>query len=88
LLALSSKVYPDGSLDYKGEDKKFGKVVYFTSCPPFSPLELVEKTEIVYHACEWDKNYFSKEMSSELGSFLRTNSGNYSFSFIEGLSDG
>jgi predicted deacetylase len=88
LLALSSKVYPDGSLDYKGEDKKFGKVVYFTACPPFSPLELVENTEIVYHACEWDKNYLSEQMSNDLGKFLRKNIGNYEFSFIDGLANG
>ena len=46
---------------------------------------------LLFWPCAWGLtlgNYFSKEMSSELGSFLRTNSGNYSFSFIEGLSDG
>jgi len=85
LLALSSDVYPDGSLDYKGEDKKFKNTVYYNVCPPFKPLSLFEKTEIVYHACEWDKNYLSKEMTKDLAEFLKNNRANYRFSFISGL---
>tara|TARA_Y100000591_G_C21838003_1_gene703813 strand:- start:1234 stop:1953 length:720 start_codon:yes stop_codon:yes gene_type:complete len=85
VLALSSQTYTDGSLDYKGEDKKFGNVVYYTSCPPSLDLSLVKKTEIVYHACDWDKNYFSESMSKELLDFLIKNKGDYKFSFIEGL---
>ena len=40
-------------------------VVYYNCNPPFDDLELYEKTEIVYHACEWDKNYLSKETGEQ-----------------------
>jgi|GEM_PF-1872670 len=85
ILALSSQKYTDGSLDYGGEDKKFGKVVYYTSAPPGEELKLVEKTEIVYHACEWDKNYFSKSMAKDLIDFLVKHQGDYEFSFMKGM---
>jgi len=71
ILALSPDVYPDGSLDYKGEDKKFKNVVYYNSSPPIKDLELIDKTEIVYHACQWDSNYLNGEKTEELKEFLK-----------------
>ena len=58
---------------YAGEDKNFDKVVYANVMPPVHPLCLFEKTEIVYHACEWDKNYLCEQKTKELGDFLQNN---------------
>ena len=57
---------------YRGAQKNYD-VVYYDCCPPFEPLKLLPKTEIVYHACEWDKNYLNKEMTNELKEFLLDN---------------
>jgi|TARA_R110000751_G_scaffold104375_2_gene199843 hypothetical protein len=68
LLALSPKEYAKKTYCKKDED--FENVVYYNVNPPFDELKLYEKTEIVYHACEWDKNYLSTDLSSELINFL------------------
>lgn len=80
VLALSEKEYAKKT--YAGEDEKFTSVLYYNCNPPFDPLFLSQKTEIVYHACEWDKNYLSKEMSRELSYFLKINRDNIDFCFI------
>ena len=59
-------------------------IVYFNSCPPFKKLEIFPKTEIVYHACEWDKNYLSVEAKNDLVDFLNSST-NYSFCFMEDM---
>ena len=87
LLALSSDEYEDGSLDYKGKDIEFKNVVYFNSCPPEKPLQLFPNTEIVYHACDWDKNFLDHEKTTNLIEFLKENEGEINFSFISGLLD-
>ena len=79
LLALSSQQY---ALDtYKGEDKIFEKVNYYNLNPPFIPLRELEKMNIVYHACEWDKNYLDKNKTNELIQFLEKIE-NKEFSFL------
>jgi len=47
------------------------RVLYCDSAPPFFPLILKENTEIVYHACEWDKNYLDIDKTNILKAFLR-----------------
>ena len=79
ILALSSEKYSDGSLDYKGEDEKFGNVVYYNVCPPFKPLEVHDKIEVVYHACEWDKNYLCVQKTKELSEFIKNNDVKFCF---------
>lgn len=88
ILALSPDKYEDGSLDYGGKDIEFGNVVYFNACPPFKPLSLYPKTEIVYHACEWDKNYLGDQLTQELVGFLRTNKDNIKFCFMDEMING
>ncbi len=83
ILALSPDKYLDGSLDYKGEDKNFGNVVYYNVAPPFKDLQLFDKTEIVYHACEWDRNYLNKEKTDNLTKFLQNNLDEVQFCFME-----
>ena len=81
ILALTSEPY--GGLDYGGKDKEFDHVVYYTACPPFKPLSLEDKIEIVYHACDWDKNYLNESLADELILFLEENSENFKFCFME-----
>jgi len=83
LLALSPKEYAKNT--YMGEEDKVNDVVYYNCNPPFDNLNLYKKTEIVYHACEWDKNYLSVEKTESLNHFLNSNKDNISFSFLEGM---
>ena len=88
ILALSPDNYPDGSLDYGGKDTEFGNVVYYNVCPPFKPLQLYPKTEIVYHACEWDKNYLNDELNENLIKFLHLNKDKIKFCFMDEMING
>jgi predicted deacetylase len=83
-LALSKKDYANQT--YMGEDKAFGNVVYYDCNPPFDELRRFENNEIVYHACEWDKNYLSKELKNELSEWLKIQD-TVQYEFIEGLID-
>ena len=82
-MALSPKEY--AKKIYAGEEDKEHDVVYYNCNPPFDDLILQEKTEIVYHACEWDKNYLSLELNKNLIDFIEKNKSTIEFSFIEGL---
>ena len=70
---------------YAGEEEEFGNVVYCTSNPPFDPLTLCSKAEIVYHACEWDRNYLDKEKTQDLIKFFRSSYDKIDFCFMEDL---
>ena len=76
---------PYGGLDYGGEDKRYKKVVYYTSCPPFEELRLCENMEVVYHACDWDKNYLDEKLASELISFIEKEEDKIDFQFMSGM---
>lgn len=71
---------------YKGAQQN-RRVVYYTCCPPSKPLQLEDKTEIVYHACEWDRNALTDTFTDELINFLLKHEGKYEFCFIEDLLD-
>lgn len=66
---------------YGGKHLNADDVVYVTSYPPHEPLKLVENTEIMYHACDWDKNYLSVDMKNSLVDFLKS-SDDYNFCFM------
>ena len=83
LLALSPKDYALET--YQGEQRKKADVVYYNCNPPFDPLKEFDKNEIVYHACEWDKNYLSEDLTKELIEFLKTGKEELKFSFLEDL---
>jgi len=84
ILALSPKDYAKKT--YGGFENNFKDVVYYNCNPPFDPLVLSEKTEIVYHACEWDKNYLSKQMTDDLALFLKNaKEENIKFCFLKDL---
>ena len=71
VLALSKQKY---ALDiYKNEQNNFPKVNYYNLNPPFIKLEKINEKQlnIVYHACEWDKNYLSDLFTGELITFLK-----------------
>jgi len=82
LLALNNLNQSNVSC-YSGEQDKKDDVVYMTSAPPFHPLDLKPKTEVVYHACEWDKNYLCKSKTEELKIFLEDNIEKINFCFLE-----
>ena len=84
-LALSCDNYADGSLDYQGEDKNFKNVVYYNCSPPYKELKLYKKTEIVYHACEWDNNFLNKELTNNLINLLKSHKENIKFVFMKDL---
>ena len=67
---------------YKSEQKKKNDVVYATCYPPHEKLKLTNKTEIVYHACDWDRNYLSEDLCVSLEEFLNS-SDNYEFCFMK-----
>ena len=85
ILALSKEDYAKKT--YETLDKQ-EYTVYQTCNPPFKPLAITEKTEIVYHACEWDKNYLSKEKTQGLISFLKDHEQNIKFAFMEEMLNG
>jgi len=81
-LALSPKDYAKAT--YQGAENEFPKVVYYNCNPPFEPLAAFSDVEIVYHACEWDKNYLSVELTAQLLEWLKQQK-DFSFEFIESL---
>jgi predicted deacetylase len=69
---------------YQGKDKEY-KSNYSTVFPPFRELEIKESCGIVYHACEWDRNYLSKDMTNDLLDFLNIHKEDIEFVFMEKL---
>jgi predicted deacetylase len=69
---------------YQGKDKQY-KSNYSTVFPPFRDLEIKESCGIVYHACEWDRNYLSEEHESDLAEFLQNYIDDIEFVFMENL---
>ena len=86
LLALSPKEYAKNT--YMGEEDKENDIVYYNCNPPFDDLILYKNTEIVYHACEWDKNYLDTDKTNELSSFLLKNGDNIKFGFLSDFLNG
>ncbi len=60
-----------GSNRYKPSNLQGVKYVYETCSPPLSDLQLTNETEIVFHACEWDRNHFNNTFSTELIELLK-----------------
>ena len=87
VLALSPEDYAKQT--YGGEEYNFSKVVYYDIAPvPLLknlPINCTKDSlEIVYHACEWDKNYLSNDLSNQLLLWLKQHD-DVSFEFIENL---
>jgi hypothetical protein len=81
LLAISDIDYALET--YQGKDKEYENVTYSNVFPPFRELEMHEKTGIVYHACEWDRNYLSKEHTTSLIDFLKPLEDEIEFCFMD-----
>jgi hypothetical protein len=86
ILALSDKDYVTEG--YGNKHIEFKNVVYYNVNPPFDELEMHEKIEAVYHACEWDKNYLDHNKTCDIISFLRKNKHNLEFCFMNEMIDG
>lgn len=82
IFALSQDAY---AMNTYGRAYEGRRVVFYKCAPPAKPLMLFEKTEIVYHACNWDVNYFSDAFTTDLIQFLRRHKDEIEFTFIEGL---
>lgn len=82
VLALSSQDYAKQT--YRNRELERDDVVYWTCCPPAVPLAIHEKNELVYHACEWDKNFLSQERADELIEWLNSHP-DIEHTFIEGI---
>jgi predicted deacetylase len=83
LLALSPDDYAKKT--YGKEEYNKNDVVYYNCAPPLKDLAIYEKTEIVYHACEWDKNYLCANKTHSLIEFLKNNRSVIEFKFLEAL---
>lgn len=79
IFALSNK--PRHKKTYDSSDLKYN-CVYYNVNPPYDDLKLFDKTEIVYHATVWDKNYLSNQNVEQLVSFLKKNKNEIEFSFM------
>lgn len=75
VFALAKENY---TIPIYGDLSKYN-VVWRTCDPPARPLVLEPKTCIVYHACEWDKNYLSDELTDQLIAFLKNKEVEYCF---------
>ena len=83
LLALADIDYALES--YDGKDKEFNHVTYANMYPPQKELKHADYACIVYHACEWDKNYLSDENVDNLLEFLTNYKDDIEFCFMEDM---
>tara|TARA_B100001123_G_scaffold437566_2_gene570057 strand:- start:4876 stop:5592 length:717 start_codon:yes stop_codon:yes gene_type:complete len=82
VLALSPDDY--AKVFYDAEDIG-DDIVLYDFAPPFKALKRQEECKIVYHACEWDKNYFSQQLLDELIAFLYNHKDEVEFLFMHDL---
>lgn len=68
---------------YEGSEKSYN-CTFSNQYPPFRDLQIEEKNGIVYHACQWDKNYLNTEKMEELIDFLNS-CDHKEFVFLEGI---
>jgi len=70
---------------YDLENKKHSNITYYNICPPYKeyPKDIYWKNNIVFHACEWSKNYLGKENFLKLVDFIRKNEHQIFFGFTE-----
>lgn len=87
LLTLSPKEYAQQT--YCNAHKVSGKFTLYDANPPFDELceslSDSKRYEVVYHACEWDKNYLSKDLAFQLNSWIKKNSERLQFSFLSDI---
>jgi len=86
---IGMEIFALGSFDYainsyQNQDKKV-QTVYETCSPPISHLKLTNRTEIVYHSCEWLDNYLSPKYTNELSTFIKKNREQIKFCFMEDM---
>ena len=72
---------------YGGRNKQYNSV-YSDCAPPNRQLEISEKCGIIYHACEWLKNYLNDENTKHLIEFIKEYEEEIDFCFLEGFENG
>lgn len=80
ILALSPDDY--AMKTYGNEQISFEKVIYYTCNPPFKNLIRCNVNEVVYHACEWDRNYLSQDLELDLSNWILQQD-NFMFCFMD-----
>ena len=65
-----------------GRNEKYNSV-YSNFSPPNRALKLNEKCGVVFHACEWLKNYLDKKNTQEIIEFIKKNEEDIEFCFLE-----
>tara|TARA_Y100000593_G_C4297466_1_gene331419 strand:+ start:748 stop:1452 length:705 start_codon:yes stop_codon:yes gene_type:complete len=68
---------------YGKKDLTYEKVTYANIFPPHRPLRKENNALIVYHACDWDKNYLNEKHCNDLIQFLKDCSDNIEFCFMD-----
>jgi hypothetical protein len=69
---------------YEGRNVKYSSV-YSNCAPPNRKLEVTDRCGVVYHACEWLKNYLDTERKDELIEFINRDRQSVEFCFLDGL---
>mgnify|MGYP003111768864 FL=1 len=59
--------------------------VYSNFSPPNRDLEITPRCGVVYHACEWLKNYLDHQKTQELVDFIQQYEEDIEFCFLRGL---
>ena len=73
---------------YAGRDKTVNSTTYANMYPPLRKLKKCENACIVYHACEWDKNYLGDENIGVLLEFLCNHKDDIEFCFMKDMVNG
>lgn len=80
LFSADKRLQKKFKINYPALNKEIN-INHASSIPPFIDLKLKAETDIVYHACEWDKNYLSKQLTQDLVVFLKQQKNKISFKF-------
>ena len=64
-----------------GKNEQYNSV-YSNFSPPNRDLQIDEKCGVVFHACEWLKNYMHKENTKQMAEFIRSNKEEIEFCFL------
>ena len=67
---------------YSGEENNH-PCTFSNQYPPIRELKVEENCGIVYHACEWDRNYLSRTMITDLKNFLDPLTDKIEFCFLK-----
>ena len=77
---------PDRVESHEGKNLVY-RSVYSNYSPPNRSLKISEKCGVVFHACEWLKNYLDPEKAVEIKTFVEYYKNDIQFCFLESFYD-